>query len=111
MKVVIDTKVIKLIKTKFRSDKDIILKSIKKLSTNPKLGDYVFGIDNFDVREIKIKGLRIFTAKYKNILYVELDDDFRNIIKVVDIARKNKNNQQQQTIDDIKNRLKTFGFN
>jgi len=109
-KVIVDDKVLNLIKTKFKSDKKVIQKAINKLSDNPRQGDYVFGIDEFDVRELKIKGLRLFTAQYKNIVFVEVLEDFRKVVRVVDIARKNKNKQQQQTIDDIKKRLKTFGL-
>ena len=110
VEVLIDEKVKTLVNTKFKSQKKEIVSSISSLKENPKKGDFVFGISNVECRELKIKGIRIFTVQYKNILYVATDDTFKDSIKVVDIAKKNKSKEQQKIIDEIKERVKSFGM-
>ena len=88
-----------------------IKKKFTKLKENPKLGDFVFGIGNIDCREIKVEGLRFFTVCYRNQNFVLDLDEFKDILKVVDFANKNKSKEQQRIIDDIKNRVREFGMN
>jgi len=86
-------------------------KKFSKLKENPKLGDFVFGIGNIDCREIKVEGLRFFTICYRNQNFVLDLDEFKDILKVVDLANKNKSKEQQKIIDDIKNKVKILGMN
>lgn len=74
------------------------------------MGDYVFGIGNIDCRKLKVKGLRFFTIQYREEQYVLNNDDFKEVIKIVDYARKNKKDEQQKIIDEIKQKLKQFGM-
>ncbi len=86
-------------------------KKISKLKENSNLGDYVFGVENIDCREIKVEGLRFFTIQYREQNFVLDEDEFKDIIKVIDFAKKNKSKEQQKIIDDIKNRVRKFGMN
>lgn len=108
--VLVDEKIKVLINTKFKSDKKQIISYFKKLEENSQLGDFVFLISNVECREIKIKGIRMFTVQYKNQIFISTDDAFYNTIKIIDIAKKNKAKEQQQIIDDIKRRIKSFGM-
>lgn len=109
-KVIVDIKVKELINSKFKSQKKEIIFYFKKLEQNPTLGDYVFGINNVDCREIKIKGIRVFTIQYRNQIFINLEDSFFDTIKIMDIAKKNKRKEQQNIINDIKKRVKKFGM-
>jgi len=88
-----------------------IKKKFERLKENSSLGDYVFGIENIDCREIKVEGLRFFTICYRNQSFVLDIDDFKDILKVVEFAKKNKLKEQQKIIDDIKARVRKFGMN
>ncbi|MCH8519243.1 MAG: hypothetical protein LAT82_00620 [Nanoarchaeota archaeon] len=109
-KVLIDEKVKALINTKFKSDKKQIISYFKKLELNSQLGDFVFAISNVECREIKIKGIRMFTVQYRNQIFISIDDTFYDTIKIINIARKNKSMEQQRIIDNIKKRIKSFGM-
>ena len=109
--VLVDEKVKLLINTKFKSDKKEIIAYFKKLEVNSQLGDFVFAISNIECREIKIKGIRMFTVQYRNQIFISTDDTLYNTIKIIDIAKKNKTKEQQRIIDDIKRRVKSFGMN
>ena len=88
-----------------------IKKKFFALKENPRLGDYIFGLENIDCREIKVEGLRFFTVQYRDKSVVLDLDEFREVIKVVDVARKNKSKEQQMIIDQIKERISKFGMN
>jgi hypothetical protein len=85
-------------------------KKISKLKENSLLGDYIFGVENIDCREIKVEGLRFFTLQYREQNFVLDEDEFKDIIKIIDFAKKNKSKEQQNIIDDIKKRVKEFGM-
>lgn len=66
------------------------IKKFENSLKNHLLGDFVFIINNIECREIKIKGLRFFTIQYKEVSFVLENDEFKDIIKVIDYANKNK---------------------
>ncbi len=112
MKVLIDKEVEKLIFSKFRSDSKEILKDIKNYSLNPSKGKRVGIVNNFEVWQIKTaKGkLRLLFARYMNIEYVMLEDKFRDVSRLVKIARKNKTKEQNKFIDEILEMLRKNGL-
>ena len=110
VKVLISDDVVSFIEKSNSGLKNQIRKKFEKLRENPKLGDYVFGINNIDCREIKVEGLRFFTIQYNEQSFVLKEDEFKDLVKVIGFAKKNKAKEQQQIIDDIKRRIKSFGM-
>lgn len=110
IKILFSQKVVDFIELSNSDLKKQIKKKFKNLYENPLLGDYIFGIENIDCRGIKVKGLRFFTIQYRNQNFILNDSEFKNIVKIVDIARKNKSKEQQKIIDDIKKKVKSFGI-
>jgi mRNA-degrading endonuclease RelE of RelBE toxin-antitoxin system len=110
-RIIFSEKAINFIEKSNSGLKSQIKKKFQKLKENNLVGDFLFGINNIDCREIKIEGLRFFTIQYRNQNFVLDVDEFKNVIKVLDYARKNKSKEQQIIINDIKERLKKFGLN
>ena len=110
VKILLSDNVVDFIENSKSGLKAQIKKKFDTLKENPKLGDYVFGINNIDCREIKVEGLRFFTIQYHETSFLYEEDEFFDIIKIIEYAKKNKEKEQQKIIDDIKKRVKSFGM-
>jgi len=110
VKVLISSNIIKFLR-KRNNIKIKFEKQITKLKSGANIGaDNLYGVNNIMISEIKIAGVRFFFIKYHSLIYIETEDEFRDVIKFIDYAVKNKTGNQQDIIDIIKDKVKKYGM-
>lgn len=110
MEVRLSEDVVKFLAKQPRNVQQFAQKKILALEQGKLLGDFVFGLDNIDCKELKLKGLRFFYIHYRNQDFILSEDEFKHIIKVLAVARKNKKGEQQKIINSIKEKVKQTGM-
>jgi len=95
----------KILKT-FKQDSIKILSLMKSLETNPKKGKTLATISNILIKELKFKKYRFYFITDGQILKFSNKEDLNNLI--LKFLRMSSKKQQQKTIEEIKNLIKTF---
>ncbi|MFH0875928.1 MAG: hypothetical protein V1859_08370 [archaeon] len=105
--VVITLKLADEISKKFREESIAIFSLLKELQNDPKKGKEIGCVDKILIKEIKYKKYRFYfiTDGYK-IKFLKTEELGNLVIKFIRMSDKNN---QQKTIEEIKNILRLLG--
>lgn len=96
------------INKKFKRESVEILQLMKSLETYPHKGKTVGNIAEFVVKEIKYKNFRFYFITDGHILKFGTEDEISRLI--IKFVRMSDKKEQQKIINEIKNILKSMGF-
>lgn len=92
----------------FKSESKKVINLIKSLKENPSKGKTVGNIGNIIIKELKYKTFRFYYIFEGHRLTIFRKDELSELlIKFIEMSKKNN---QQKTIDEIKEMLKIIEF-
>ncbi|MFH1173591.1 MAG: hypothetical protein V1725_00475 [archaeon] len=95
------------IEKRFKAEAVKIFSLLDSLRNNPKKGQTIGAVGNIIIKELKYKKFRFyFLADRYKIVFRKIEELKDLLIKVVRMSEKNN---QQKTIDEIKNILRALG--
>ena len=109
-KVIVSKILAKKIKKKFKGKAKHVFRFMKRLETNPSMGDFLTQISRIKLKELKYeKVFRLYFFSNEELVKIMDQEELESIlIKFVDMSKKGK--EQQKIIDRLKNDLRKFGF-
>lgn len=107
-KVIITDSLKKLVYKVFKEESTSIFKLMKTLEDYPKKGKSLSNVANVVIKEIKYKKFRFYFITDGMILKFGTDEELTDIL--IKFIRMSDKKDQQKTIKQIENVLKSFGF-
>ena len=105
--VVITRSLERAISKRFKEDSIKVLALLRTLEDNPKKGKFLAQVGGIAVKELKYRNYRFyFVTDGYEIKFYELDELTDTLITFVRMSTKK---EQQKTIDEIKNVLRSLG--